>query len=339
LKIVYFNCIGNRVSRFNTVFEEIINGLSFNKVDCKLLPKLLKYNDVKDYDIILFDPLYYYQKEIHYGITLENKLILQDKKVGMFSLDYWKDLAKSNFHLQPDFLIYRHSSCKKFIEDEEYRNNMTKSINYKNIGKTGFKIDFENIFFSPFTINKDLTSKSDRYQKKYDICLGGNISDKNYPIRKELHRIIHESKYNLIDPLWKRAGSTRNEGKGIKHLGDHDYYSAIAQSWLTLTTTGLANISVRKHYEVCALGSTCLGNHTGMEDHELIKQNTIELFKQEEFLLSKPKFITGIINEALKNKEKLIEMSNSVKQQVREQYDYKVVGKKLIDDIMETYSK
>jgi len=330
MKIVYLHSLNK--NQFNDAFEEIVDGLKFNNVTCKVCPKEIKYKDVKGCDIVIFDTPSTMKKMLGYLPQIIDKQIY-NLKLGIFSADFWVELC--SVHTEKwlrenqvsDFIIFRHSSgfdlfnkkFKMFKKALKEKINISKSP-HKFVNIEDASINFKNAILSPFTISSDRMKLSDNIKKEYDLCLGGHVCSW-YPLREKIFNIVSKSKFKIIDPQISRHSGKRRELFT-------PYYDAISKSWLSLATTGLANISVRKHLEICGLGSTWLGNETGLPDHDLIRSNgiNIDISMTDNEILSK-------IEESLSDKKRLQEMVNSVKDKVREEYDYRNVAKKLCRDL------
>jgi len=333
VKIIYLHSFTKDV--FNNAFKEIVDGLKFNGVTVKKCPEKIDYKTIKGHDVIILDSLHIYRKKLKYSPIIVDKRVHTLKK-GIFTMDFWIDLYSKGIinwihdNKINDFVIFRHSSGLQLFERKFklFKKAIETKFTHDKFDIRTVCLDFKNAIFSPFTINSDVIKKTDKLIKKYDICFGGHMCVW-YPLREKIFKsVVNSNKFLYLDPVWRRA----DDAIKLKDKELSPYYKGIAQSWLSLATTGLANISTRKHYEICGLGSTCLGNHTGLFDHDIVKKNIVEI----DIKMSENQ-ICNKIEDALSDKNKLNYMVESTREKILSEFDYRNVGKNLVKDLEKLY--
>jgi hypothetical protein len=329
MKILFL--YANLMHDFNDTFKEFRDGMCLANVSTVPCPKEITYNTVKGHDVVIIDsPFQLMRKANGYLPTIVDKDV-HKLKLGIYTMDYFGDLTRTQTHRWltdnkvSDFVIFRHSSGLEAYKDPSTFNHNNIQFLYKSDASV-FWNKFDHAFLAPFTINKDRMVLGDKERKLYDVCLGANVVP-GYPLRGMIKSALNKGGFHVIDP----------QHKGAVREFYSVYYRGIAASWLAVATTGVGNISVRKHYEICGLGTTCLGNTTGLYDHDIVKLNTVCLDTQDVKPKVKVDEIYHMINKALRNKDKLISMVDSVKEVIRFTYDYRFIAQKLVDDIGKIY--
>lgn len=170
--------------------------------------------------------------------------------IWAFIADYWYELNEKRAYFQKNNisgLLALHQSSYPYIKKH-----------FKNISR---------IASIPFTI--DSSEFSNLIQsKEYDVLCSGFMGEL-YPLRKRIRDILKKTKiiksYFLEHPgYWKK-----NEKFGIR---GPEFYNLMSKAKYILTTTGVHNISVRKHLETIGARSKIIGNITGYPEHKLISK-------------------------------------------------------------------
>ena len=152
--------------------------------------------------------------------------------------------------------------------------------------------------------------KDYKLDKKYDLLIYGSRGD-FYPLRVKLKNILTKlrKKYKV-----KIIGQTGGLEK--MNVCNEKLSQIINQSYLTVATTGkIASIPFFKYNEISASNSFLLGDIP--EDYrELYEGNIVEvtLEMSEEEIIKK-------IDEALKDKDKLIEKTNKFSEKIRKEHN------------------
>lgn len=315
-------------------------------------------NDNTKYDItIIYSDYIKNIDDINYIINIKPELVI------FFDINSFRENS-TKF----DFLFHLNIPVYIFIEDTYYINttkscpyvNKTNGIifYYKNEAlKRSYKKHFPNkrIFdLDSRFVNTDIY-KDYNLEKKYDILLYGSRNFyNNYksqdlePIQNYINK--YEEFYNVklnnesqIDIYQLR---TKLENILIKHKdrynikicpiqGDYAYNEELSklinQSYLTIVCSTIVDVMVFKHLEIPASKSVILGNYPS--DYKELYENNIILV--DEFMSEEQ--ILNIIDEALKNKDKLLKMANELYIKVHTEHNLKKAQEnfnKLLDDIL-----
>lgn len=166
-----------------------------------------------------------------------------------FIADYWYELKEKQEYYEKNRitgLVALHQSSYSYIKK-----------NFKNI---------KNIVSIPFTIDESEFCAPQK--KEIDVLCSGFMGEL-YPFRRRLRDIL--LKQNIIKVLsLEHPGYWKNKEK--IGLQGQDYYELMSKSKYVLSTTGIHNISVRKHIEAIGARSKILGNTTGFPEHRLISK-------------------------------------------------------------------
>jgi hypothetical protein len=204
--------------------------------------------------------------------------------------------------------------------------------------------------------NKCLTNVSSRFvntniyknyklEKKYDILIYGTRNFK-YPYKKEQFRSIQEyilkfqDNYNVVInndmpinfyPLRIKLENIMNKlsdkcrililpetsilDKNITNIANENLSMLINQSYLTVACPSIADVLMHKFLEIAASNSVILGKYP-TDYKDLFEGNMIEV---DEFM--EDDLIIKIIDDALADKTKLLEMSNRLYKKVHKEYN------------------
>lgn len=192
--------------------------------------------------------------------------------------------------------------------------------------------------------NKIITNFNSRYlnmkkfknyklEKKYDILIYGNRHN-FYPLRYRVNQLLlkNKNKYNLY--IVKNSNAFRAKEKYI----NENLSKVINQAYLTLATSdahyGDYSLLFDKYLEISASYSCPLGN-IPKHYQDVFKNNMIEItmnMTDEE--------IINIIDKALSNKKKLLEMTDRIHNIVRSKFnldemvkDYDQTFKNILNNI------
>lgn len=175
--------------------------------------------------------------------------------IWAFIADYWYELKEKRVYYQNNNisgLLALHQGSYSYIKG-----------NFKDINK---------ITSIPFTIDPNDFLKN-LQPKEFDVLCSGFVGDL-YPLRGRVRKILENTKsintYFLDHPgYWKN-----NEKIGVQ---GSDFYALMSKSKFVLTTTGIYNISVRKHLEAIGSRSKIVGNTTGYPEHRLISKFVLNI--------------------------------------------------------------
>jgi hypothetical protein len=167
-----------------------------------------------------------------------------------------------------------------------------------------------------------------KYEEYYDTIINSKISF--YPLRSKIENILLQNnhKYNLkiLEEKTIDLPNTANEELSM----------LINQSYLTLSCPSIADVLLHKHLEITASNSVILGSYPS-DYKELFEGNVIEI---NEFMSNEE--ILNIIDNALANKDKLLEMSKRIYNKVHEKHNLNKAQEsfnKTIDNILGNKNK
>jgi hypothetical protein len=332
MKILYFHC--GYKHEINDAFIEFKNGMKYAGVSEMTCPREINYKDIKGYNLLLLDdPSQFLYKYLKYYPKMNNVdipvyIITMDWFVHMQNKSFTKFCNENNTR---DGVIFRHSAGMECYLSNWHPLANARSRECTPFDKNSIKnksiydMNFKQGLLTSFTIDKNRMKLIDgKYKKHYDICIGCRRADM-YPLRYIVTKVV--SKYfKTIDPPFEMV--VNGPRSPIT-----PYYEAIAQSYFTISTSGIGNTSVRKYYEISALGGAIIGNHTHLPDTEMIKDIVVDLGSEWTLQRFDEQKILDQIADALRNKKYYTEKAEEIKHQVREYYDYREVTKRLIDDL------
>jgi hypothetical protein len=138
--------------------------------------------------------------------------------------------------------------------------------------KENFSRQISEVVNIPFSIDRNEFSDKP-LEKEYDVLCSGFMGDL-YPLRQRIRDILKKnSRINthfLEHPgYWKK-----NEKIGLRGA---DYYAIMEKAKFVISTTGIYNISPRKHIEIVASRAKILGNTTGFSEHEIFENFILRL--------------------------------------------------------------
>ncbi len=173
-----------------------------------------------------------------------------------FIADYWYDpKEKLGYYKRNNIsgLIAIHEAANEYIK-KEFSGQIKKIINI------------------PFSIQEDDFSKNPR-EKEYDILCSGFMGDL-YPLRQRVSEILKGTTRVNAHFLGHPGYWKNNEGIGVQ---GRNYYTLMEKAKFVLSTTGIYNISTRKHIEAVGSRSKILGNISGFQEHEVFNDFTLML--------------------------------------------------------------
>jgi hypothetical protein len=320
----------------------IVESFTFNNKNTTVSDDFL--NAIKDnkYDTsVFFD--YYDTRYVEDCIKIKKPSIIVLVQVGANDR---RLLERFKFISSLDIPIYF------FIEDTYY---YTSTLNTLPSAITGLILWYKNkrIKESFALINKNLTItnfdsrfvntniyKDYKLEKKYDILLYGarnciythtdhvitvkDYLDKNshhyndekipfYPLRDKLESILVnrlQSRYNIyIVP------ETSILDPNIRSVANENLSKLINQSYLTVCCSSIADVLVHKHMEIPASNSVILGSYPS-DYEDLFKGNVVEV---NEFMDDDT--IVRIIDDALSDKRRLLDMSESLCRKIHQEHN------------------
>lgn len=163
----------------------------------------------------------------------------------------------------------------------------------------------------------------EKYENYYNVIINKKINF--YPLRSKIENILlkNKHKYNLKIIQERTINGTICVNEDLSKL--------INQSYLTLACPSICDVLFHKHLEIPASKSVILGNYPS-EYKNLFEGNIVEVneFMSEEEILN-------IIDNALGDKDKLLEMSDRLYNKVHEEHNLnkaKECFNNVIDDII-----
>lgn len=179
--------------------------------------------------------------------------------IWCFIADYWydpnekRDYYKSN---RIQGLVAIHESANAYIS-KHFGSEIQRTINI------------------PFSVDRNDFSE-DVQPKLYDVLCSGFVGDL-YPLRLRLQTTLKKNHsihtHFLEHPgYWKKNENIGRRGR--------DYYALMEQSRLVISTTGIYNISVRKHIEIVGSRAKILGNTTGFPEHTSFERFVVHLSQE-----------------------------------------------------------
>ena len=224
--------------------------------------------------------------------------------------------------------------CKKFIYIEDFYES-------KKIHQFCTKYKLENIIFSMKhkVLKEKLLQYNRKYnilalhhyfnldlfpnqipEKKYDILLYGFCDKKKYPLRLFFKNVLekYKDKYRIkIIPLPDyKLRSWSVTGKKL--------YNEISKSYITVATTSKYDFLIKKYQEIPLSGSMIMGNIPTNYSDIYTKDTIINIEKKDENEIIKK------IDEALSNKEELLEKTRKLQNKMREMFSMENVVKELM---------
>jgi len=164
------------------------------------------------------------------------------------------------------------------------------------------------IFHIPHHINR-IYFKDWKLEKKYDVFIFGNISQKFYPFRNRLNTILKNNQEQFKLLSWN---GFRNYFKFNKKISNDSLSKIINQSWLTICTPSKFDLLLGKYFETSMSGSVICGNMS--TDGDRIWGNdyiNITPNMTDDEIIDK-------IKTALNNKKKLTDISQNVYDRMNE---------------------
>jgi len=167
-------------------------------------------------------------------------------------------------------------------------------------------------FFYPY--KKENLDSINRYIEKYEKHYHVKINDDDpiefYPLRNKLEKIINKlsDRYNvkIVPAICIIDANIANE----------DLSMLINQSYLCVACPTIVDLMMHKYLEISASNCAILGKCPG-EEKELFEGNIVEV---DEFMEDDE--IIRIIDDALSNKKKLLEMSSQLYKRVHEEHNF-----------------
>lgn len=165
------------------------------------------------------------------------------------------------------------------------------------------------------------------YEKYHNVVVDENTKIDFYPLRVKMLDILekYSSRYRI---------KIVSEACYNSHLCNEELSTLINQSYMTIACSSIADVLLHKYLEISASNSVILGDIPS-DYKELFEGNVIEInsFMQEEVILD-------TIDNALANKEKLLEMSQNLHDRVHAEHnlecaseDFDNVISGLIDEV------
>jgi len=175
-----------------------------------------------------------------------------------------------------------------------------KSIKIINEYQNYFKDKYITYFDSRFLNMKKF--KNYNLEKKYDILIYGNRRYSVYPLRGYLNDILikYQNKYKI--KILRNSGSFSANKRKLPI--NEELSKLINQSYLTVASSSVKDVLLQKYIEISASYSCILGNIPS-DYKNLFTGNIIEIN-----INMTEKEIIDIIDKALSNKKKLLEMTN-----------------------------
>lgn len=284
----------NRPDKLDHYFFDYLKNNSINKIVlCENNYDEIKKNIDKNSILVIFSCMpnleEYNNKKIYYiyDINCTCKYGCDGTNNKCKFLNQEKYIIQNNF----DYIWFK------------YETAITKRL--QNSKFTCYK--FPHMIFDP-NIHKDYN-----LDKKYDILFYGATYPESYPLRNKLYKILQSNsdKFNILFlPYTKKHPE--------KMIVGNELYKLISQSWLTCACCLITNCLVSKYFEIGLCGSVILGDYPEYESEKFLKENMIivnNLMTENE--------IINIIDNALKNKKKLLDYSTNTKKYIGDNYMYK----------------
>lgn len=176
--------------------------------------------------------------------------------IWSFIADYWYDpKEKLEYYIKNRItgLIAIHEAANQYIK-ENFANQIRQIINI------------------PFSIDRSEFSKELR-RKEYDVLCSGFMGDL-YPLRQKIRDILKKNTKINTNFLEHPGYWKKNEKIGLR---GKNYYEIMEKAKFVISTTGLYNISVRKHIEIVTSRAKIIGNTTGFSEHKIFDSFILSL--------------------------------------------------------------
>jgi hypothetical protein len=281
--------VQNKINEFNPkmiiVFE--INAFQANT---------RKFNFIFDLNI----PIYLFLDDTYYISSLTANCEYT-KLVNGFIFWYKNDMIKKSYEIKyPLKKIMNISS--RYVNTNIYKDyGLPKIYDILLYGTRNFKYNYKNEEIIPIQM------WISKYENVNNVTINNKINF--YPLRFKLENIFKNNthKYNV-----KILNESTIDGAKI---ANENLSKLINQSYLTVACSSLADVLLHKHFEITASKSVILGSYP-TDYKNLFDGNIVEVneFMSDDEILS-------IIDDALKNKDKLAEMADRIYDKVRAEHN------------------
>jgi len=245
-------------------------------------------------------PVFIFLDDTYYISSRTSKCHYINKSDGL--IFWYKNnlIVDSYKKVFPDKYILNIDS--RYVNTDIYKDyKLEKKYDILIYGTRNFSYDFKNEQLD--TIQNYIR----KYEEYYNTIINSKISF--YPLRSKIEHILLQNthKYNL-KILEEKTIDTPN-------IANEELSMLINQSYLTLSCPSIADVLLHKHLEIPASNSVILGSYPS-DYKDLFEGNIIEV---NEFMSNEE--ILDIIDNALANKDKLLEMSKRMYNKVHEEHN------------------
>lgn len=300
------NCPNNKITIFYTDQSpsEVCNNIVEINPDLIVVFDINCFHGQTNQFAFIFDfnkPVYLFLDDSYYISSITGRCN-NTQRVNGIIFWYKSDAVVNSYKIRyPDKKILNMSS--RFVNTSIYKDyGLDKKYDILFYGSHTFSYEYK---------NEDIISIQN-WVKKYENINNTviNYKIKFYPLREKILRIINNNlhKYNvciLPEATISNCFCAANE----------ELAKLINQSYLTIACPSIADVLFHKHLEISASKSVILGNYPS-DYADLFEGNII---KVDEFMSDEE--IISIIDNALSNKEKLIEMSNDFYHKIHNQHN------------------
>jgi hypothetical protein len=327
----FINYIKNNNNKYNINIYYTDNDI--NKINQEILlmkPKLIIFFEINSFQeetkkfAFIFGlniPIYIFLDDSYYISSITSKCEYINKSNGLIFW-YKNDLIINSYkRFFPNKYIKNIDS--RYFNPDIFKNyNLQKKYDIFLYGTRNFLYKYK---------DEDLDTIQNyikNYEEYNNIIINNNDKINFYPLRSKIENILLKNsyKYNLkiIEERTCDGNICANE----------ELSKLINQSYLTIACSSIADVLLHKHLEISASKSVILGNYPS-DYKDLFQGNIIEV---NEFMSDEE--ILNIIDNALSNKDKLLEMSDRLYNKVHEEHNlYKAEESfnKIIEDIIKTH--
>ena len=269
--------VQNKINKFKPEMIIVFDISSFQ-------PHTSNFNFIFNLNI----PVYLFLDDTYY-ISTRTGMCTYTKLVNGIIFWYKNDMIKKSYEIKfPMKKILNLSS--RYVNTNIYKDyQLPKIYDIFLYGTRKFKFNYKNEGLIPIQ----------KWISKYENINKTTINDKIhfYPLRFKLENILKNNlnRYNI-----KILEADCYEGK----IANEELSKLINQSYLTIACSSIADVLFHKHFEISASKSVILGSYPS-DYKDLFDGNIVEVneFMSDDEILS-------IIDNALQNKNRLIEMAD-----------------------------
>ena len=266
-------------------------------------------------------PIYLFLDDVYYMTYCSSNSLYSYLTNKVDGIIYWyknENIFNTHRRIYPDKKILYVNS--RYVNTNIYKDyNLEKKYDILFYGTRNFLYPYK----------KEKVDSIQNYIKKIELLNNNEISEETridfYPLRVKLENLLkNNTKYNVLFIPEKTTYDSI--------IANEDLSMLINQSYLTIACPSIADVLLYKHLEIPASKSVILGGYPS-EYSDLFKDNVIEV---NEFMSDDE--IINIIDNALLDKQKLIDMSERFYKKIHEEHNL-TKARENFDDLIDKIIK